>query len=61
VHLSARAEQQESGGSFGGSLVADAFTDVKHVLLPITDRNPYLSEGTRQVISISCIYHYILL
>lgn len=31
-----------------GSLAADAFTNVKHVLLPITDRNPYLSEGTRQ-------------
>ncbi|KAF9618493.1 hypothetical protein IFM89_001894 [Coptis chinensis] len=27
---------------------ADAFTQFKHVLLPITDRNPYLSEGTRQ-------------
>ncbi|MBA0590345.1 hypothetical protein Gorai_019057, partial [Gossypium raimondii] len=30
------------------SLVADAFTHFKHLLLPITDRNPYLSEGTRQ-------------
>lgn len=27
---------------------ADAFTEFKHLLLPITDRNPYLSEGTRQ-------------
>ncbi|OVA06170.1 UspA [Macleaya cordata] len=27
---------------------ADAFTQFKHLLLPITDRNPYLSEGTRQ-------------
>nr|GLL19140.1 uncharacterized protein LOC109167625 [Ipomoea trifida] len=27
---------------------ADAFTNFKHLLLPITDRNPYLSEGTRQ-------------
>ncbi|XP_021721376.1 uncharacterized protein LOC110688935 [Chenopodium quinoa] len=26
----------------------DAFTQFKHLLLPITDRNPYLSEGTRQ-------------
>ncbi|XP_078173256.1 cell wall integrity/stress response component [Carex rostrata] len=26
----------------------DAFASVKHVLLPVTDRNPYLSEGTRQ-------------
>ncbi|MBA0653406.1 hypothetical protein Goklo_020585 [Gossypium klotzschianum] len=30
------------------SLVTDAFTHFKHLLLPITDRNPYLSEGTRQ-------------
>ncbi|CAN0918845.1 hypothetical protein LINGRAHAP2_LOCUS31118 [Linum grandiflorum] len=28
--------------------VADAFTRFKHLLLPITDTNPYLSEGTRQ-------------
>ncbi|XP_058098350.1 uncharacterized protein LOC131243198 [Magnolia sinica] len=41
----ARAEIQESGGS----LAADAFEEFKHMLLPITDRNPYLSEGTRQV------------
>ncbi|CAH9098517.1 unnamed protein product [Cuscuta epithymum] len=27
---------------------ADAFTDFKHLLLPITDQNPYLSEGSRQ-------------
>lgn len=27
----------------------DAFTHFKHLLLPITDRNPYLSEGTKQV------------
>ncbi|KAL5706411.1 hypothetical protein ACHQM5_024581 [Ranunculus cassubicifolius] len=30
---------------------ADAFTQFKHVLLPITDKNPYLSEGTRQAIA----------
>ncbi|GLT82598.1 hypothetical protein SLE2022_009610 [Rubroshorea leprosula] len=30
------------------SVAADAFTQFKHLLLPITDRNPYLSEGTRQ-------------
>ncbi|CAN4083474.1 unnamed protein product [Withania somnifera] len=30
------------------SAAADAFTNFKHVLLPITDRNPYLSEGSRQ-------------
>ncbi|RZC87147.1 hypothetical protein C5167_042079 [Papaver somniferum] len=27
---------------------ADAFTQFKHLLLPVTDTNPYLSEGTRQ-------------
>ncbi|CAH8354093.1 unnamed protein product [Eruca vesicaria subsp. sativa] len=26
----------------------DAFTNIKHLLLPVIDRNPYLSEGTRQ-------------
>jgi len=31
------------------SVGSDAFTEFKHLLLPITDRNPYLSEGTRQV------------
>lgn len=31
----------------------DAFASVKHVLLPVTDRNPYLSEGTRQVLFLS--------
>ncbi|GLT74140.1 hypothetical protein SLA2020_459540 [Shorea laevis] len=30
------------------SIAADAFSHFKHLLLPITDRNPYLSEGTRQ-------------
>ncbi|MBA0741892.1 hypothetical protein Gogos_015012 [Gossypium gossypioides] len=30
------------------SVVADAFTQFEHLLLPITDRTPYLSEGTRQ-------------
>ncbi|TXG59847.1 hypothetical protein EZV62_014420 [Acer yangbiense] len=30
------------------NLAADAFTSFKHLLLPITDRNQYLSEGTRQ-------------
>lgn len=30
------------------SVATDAFTQFKHLLLPITDRNPYLSEGTRQ-------------
>ncbi|KAJ9146928.1 hypothetical protein P3X46_029141 [Hevea brasiliensis] len=40
----AKAKAQESEVS----LAADAFTHFKHLLLPITDRNPYLSEGTRQ-------------
>ncbi|RLN34767.1 uncharacterized protein C2845_PM03G04890 [Panicum miliaceum] len=39
-----RAEVNESGST----LAADALSQVKHVLLPVTDRNPYLSEGTRQ-------------
>ncbi|KAJ6838160.1 uncharacterized protein M6B38_319775 [Iris pallida] len=43
-HKRANAEQQESSGR----LAADALSSVKHVLLPITDRNAYLSEGTRQ-------------
>ncbi|XP_010547409.1 PREDICTED: uncharacterized protein LOC104819168 [Tarenaya hassleriana] len=30
------------------SPVADTFSNFKHLLLPVTDRNPYLSEGTRQ-------------
>lgn len=30
------------------SVAVDAFTQFKHLLLPVTDRNPYLSEGTRQ-------------
>ncbi|KAL1370582.1 hypothetical protein HN51_000828 [Arachis hypogaea] len=33
------------------SAATDAFTQFKHLLLPITDRNPYLSEGTRQAIA----------
>nr|CAD1830541.1 unnamed protein product [Ananas comosus var. bracteatus] len=32
----------------GSTLAVDAFANIKHILLPITDRNPYLSEGTRQ-------------
>ncbi|KAL4569059.1 hypothetical protein LXL04_024686 [Taraxacum kok-saghyz] len=32
----------------GVNSVAEAFSEFKHLLLPITDRNPYLSEGTRQ-------------
>lgn len=45
-HLnSAKAKPQEPEVS----VATDAFTQFKHLLLPITDRNPYLSEGTRQV------------
>ncbi|KAL5982516.1 hypothetical protein ACLOJK_016589 [Asimina triloba] len=39
-----RAEFEESVGD----LAAEAFKEFKHMLLPITDPNPYLSEGTRQ-------------
>ncbi|KAJ3690797.1 hypothetical protein LUZ61_019961 [Rhynchospora tenuis] len=42
-----RAELNEAETVQGVESV-DAFASVKHVLLPITDRNPYLSEGTRQ-------------
>jgi len=40
----AKAKPQES--EVGSA--ADPITQFKHLLLPITDRNPYLSEGTRQ-------------
>ncbi|KAK7346318.1 hypothetical protein VNO80_20834 [Phaseolus coccineus] len=43
----AKAKPQEPEVSVAG----DAFTEFKHLLLPITDRNPYLSEGTRQAIA----------
>ncbi|CAA7403510.1 unnamed protein product [Spirodela intermedia] len=42
--LTTKAEVQDSGNA----PAADLYTAFKHVLLPITDRNPYLSEGTRQ-------------
>ncbi|XP_068344844.1 uncharacterized protein [Pyrus communis] len=44
---SAQAEPQGPRASSA----ADAFTNFKHLLLPITDGNPYLSEGTRQAIA----------
>jgi hypothetical protein len=31
------------------SVAVAGITDFKHVLFPILDRNPYLSEATRQV------------
>ncbi|MFQ6623404.1 hypothetical protein Gotur_003830 [Gossypium turneri] len=40
----AKSEPRESEVN----IEADAFSHFKHLLLPITDRNPYLSEGTRQ-------------
>ncbi|KAI4314719.1 hypothetical protein L6164_027599 [Bauhinia variegata] len=33
------------------SVATDAFTQFKHLLLPVVDRNPYLSEGTKQAIA----------
>ncbi|KAB1199949.1 hypothetical protein CJ030_MR0G008867 [Morella rubra] len=33
------------------NVAADAFTHFKHLLLPITDRNPYLTEGSRQAVA----------
>ncbi|XP_038997801.1 uncharacterized protein LOC120122772 [Hibiscus syriacus] len=44
IGLKAKAEPQESEVN----LAAEPFTQFKHLLLPITDSNPYLSEGTRQ-------------
>ncbi|GAB4848438.1 hypothetical protein Ancab_003134 [Ancistrocladus abbreviatus] len=44
VHPAKVKQPQESEAS----VAADAFTHFKHLLLPITDQNPYLSEGTRQ-------------
>ncbi|XP_022847798.1 uncharacterized protein LOC111370359 isoform X2 [Olea europaea var. sylvestris] len=33
------------------SPAVDAFTQFKHLLLPVTDGNPYLSEGTKQAMA----------
>ncbi|XP_057420689.1 uncharacterized protein LOC130714759 [Lotus japonicus] len=49
INHKAKATPQEPEVSAGAAI--DAFTQFKHLLLPITDRNPYLSEGTRQAIS----------
>jgi hypothetical protein len=43
VCIIVRAEMNASGSD----LAVDALSQVKHVLLPITDHDPYLSEGTR--------------
>jgi hypothetical protein len=44
--VKAQAKEAEASPSPVG--VGDAFSNVKHLLLPVIDRNPYLSEGTRQ-------------
>jgi len=44
----------------GSTLAVDALSQVKHVLLPVTDRNPYLSEGTRQVSSFFKILQWVI-
>ncbi|KAL2474439.1 hypothetical protein Adt_35175 [Abeliophyllum distichum] len=38
------------------SPAADAFTQFKHLLLPVTDGNPYLSEGTKQAMATSAAF-----
>ena len=38
------------------SVVVDALTHFKHLLLPMTNQNPYLSEGTRQVLYLGVKY-----
>ncbi|KMZ59070.1 hypothetical protein ZOSMA_70G00840 [Zostera marina] len=45
VVFGARSELNGSEEKFEA---LDFFTNVKHVLFPITDQNPYLSEGTKQ-------------
>ncbi|CAK9321389.1 unnamed protein product [Citrullus colocynthis] len=45
--LRVKAKPQDSEAT----LIAGSFTEFKHLLLPITDRNPFLSEGTRQAIA----------
>lgn len=43
----ARADVQTSGDGTAGAYLSQ----FKHVLLPITDGNPYLTEGTRQAVA----------
>ncbi|KAL2493649.1 hypothetical protein Fot_37406 [Forsythia ovata] len=38
------------------SPAADAFAQFKHLLLPVTDGNPYLSEGTKQAMATSAAF-----
>ncbi|KAL6529948.1 hypothetical protein OROMI_028593 [Orobanche minor] len=42
--LSVRSAPQE----FGSSPLVDTFTEFRQLLLPIVDRNPYLTDGTKQ-------------
>ncbi|KAL6846048.1 hypothetical protein ACP4OV_023496 [Aristida adscensionis] len=44
----ARRGVRAEANASGNAVAVDALSQVKHVLLPVTDRNPYLSEGTRQ-------------
>ncbi|XP_011624312.1 uncharacterized protein LOC18436628 isoform X2 [Amborella trichopoda] len=46
--LSRRAKVSAELQASEDNKAADTFSQFKHVLLPITDRNPYLSDGTRQ-------------
>lgn len=41
--VSSKANESEA------SPLADAFTGFKQLLLPVIDRNPYLTDGTKQV------------
>ncbi|CAI8608989.1 unnamed protein product [Vicia faba] len=45
ITVKAKAQEPEV------TVATDAFTQFKHLLLPITDRKPYLSEGTKQAIA----------
>lgn len=52
LNQSVRAEKNEAE-TVNDVQAVDALSSVKHVLLPVTNRNPYLSEGTRQVLFLS--------
>jgi len=46
-----RADAREEVQASGDGTAAAYLTQFKHVLLPITDSNPYLTEGTRQAVA----------
>ncbi|KAJ0234382.1 Cell wall integrity/stress response component [Hirschfeldia incana] len=48
VALKGRAIKAQSSKEANLPPAGDAFSSIKHLLLPVIDRNPYLSEGTRQ-------------